>query len=89
MPVTLTYTTMSPGLPPQTHSVSRLFQQTAHFFFLSCKYSTKEIMLAAAPIAPSISNTIKVICTILSRNFPHKLDTRLHSAYAGCQAPPF
>ena len=82
---------MSPGLQPQTHRVSRLFQQTAHFFFLSCRYSTKEIILASEPIRPTrLSTVVKVICTSLpSGVFPARAATRLHSAHAGCQAPPF
>ena len=32
-------------------AVSRLLQQTAHFF-LSCKYSTRDTMLAMEPNAP-------------------------------------
>ena len=42
-------------------AVSRLFQQTAHFF-LSCRYSTRDTMLAMEPKAPRTVSSVEVIC---------------------------
>ena len=52
---------MNMGLYPNT--VSHLLQQTAHFsFLLSYRYSTRDTILATAPIRPIAVITKEVIC---------------------------
>mgnify|MGYP004629287305 FL=1 len=51
-------------------TVSRLLQQTAHFF-LSCRYSTRDTMLAMEPMAPMTAIIISEICIAsLGKKFP-------------------
>ena len=72
-----------------SQAVSRLLQQTAHFF-LSCRYSTSDTMLAMEPNAPRTVNNVEVICIAsLGKDFPRELHTRLHSALTGWQATVF
>ena len=59
-------------------------RQTAHFFFLSYKYSTKETMLITAPMKPDHARIEEIMyITPFEKNFPRGLYTRLHSALAG------
>ena len=69
--------------------MSRLRLQTAHFFlwFRSYRYKMKEITPIPVPtmVQMSISKEDMYIAP-LGKNFPRKLYTRPHSAFAGWQA---